>query len=77
LSGKIYGLRNSGTKQNQGMLDSEAKYDSIISNFPLGAGNGIRVGLQNLFNDQNVEGKLLAFQLELLRNHLENNFKSS
>jgi len=37
---------------------------------PSGAGNGIRVGLQKLFNDQNEEAKLLVFQLELLKNHL-------
>ena len=38
---------------------------------PFGAGNGIRVGLRNLFNDQNEEAKLLAGQLDLLKNHLK------
>lgn len=28
------------TKQNQGVLNSEAKYDSTISNFSYGAGEG-------------------------------------
>lgn len=36
----------------------------------MGAGNGIRVGLQRLFNDQNEEAKMLVYQLELLKSHL-------
>lgn len=43
----------------------------------LGAGVGIRVGLQNLFNDNSDEAKLLAFQLQLLKSHLGNNFQSA
>ena len=35
-----------------------------------GAGVGIRVGLLNLFNDTSEEAKLLAFQLDLLKQHL-------
>lgn len=38
-----------------------------------GAGDGIRVGLQSLFNDQNQEGKSLANQLDILRNHFTQN----
>jgi len=38
---------------------------------PLGAGNGIRVGLTRLFNDNSDEAKLLALQLQLLKNHQE------
>jgi hypothetical protein len=34
------------------------------------AGNGIRVGLQNLFNDTNLEANTLGDQLSLLKNHL-------
>ena len=34
------------------------------------AGDGIRVGLQNLLNDNSEEAKLLGFQLEMLNNHL-------
>ena len=41
-----------------------------------GAGNGIRVELQNLFNDNKEEAKLLAYQLELLKNHLSSNLQS-
>ena len=37
---------------------------------------GIRVGLQKLFNDQNEEVKLLVSQLEVLRNHILVNFYS-
>lgn len=37
----------------------------------LGAGDGIRVGLFTKLNDDNDEAKLLAFQLEILNNHLE------
>ena len=36
----------------------------------LGAGEGIRVGLQNLFNDTSEEAQILASQLELLKSHL-------
>lgn len=35
----------------------------------LRTGDGIRGGLQNLFNDSSEEAKLLAFQLQLLNNH--------
>ena len=42
----------------------------------LRAGNGIRVGLQNLLNDNSEEAKLLTFQLELLKNHLGGSFKT-
>ena len=35
-----------------------------------GAGVGVRVGLLNLFNDTSEEAKLLAFQLDLLKQHL-------
>lgn len=35
-----------------------------------GAGDGIRVGLQNLFNDTSTEAQILASQLELLKSHL-------
>lgn len=38
-----------------------------------GAGEDIRVGLQNLFNDSSEEAKLLAYQLSLLNNHLNSN----
>jgi len=37
------------------------------ANFALRAGDGIRVGLQNLLNDNSAEAKLLAFQLEALK----------
>lgn len=43
----------------------------------LRAGDGIRVGLQNLFNDNSDKAKLLAFQLELLKNHLGERFQIS
>lgn len=39
----------------------------LSQNCNSGAGVGIRVGLQNLFNDNSEEAKLLAFQLELLK----------
>jgi hypothetical protein len=39
------------------------------SAIPSGAGSGIRVGLQNLFNDDSEESKLLALQLDLLKQH--------
>lgn len=41
-----------------------------------GAGNGIRVRLAQLFNDNSEEAKLLALQLQLLKNHLEENLSS-
>lgn len=44
--------------------------------FFYGAGDGIRVGLQKLFNDSSEEAKLLAYQLGLLKNHLGGNFQT-
>ena len=37
-----------------------------------GAGEGIRDGLTRMLNDNTEKAKLLAFQMELLKNHLEN-----
>lgn len=34
----------------------------------LGAGSGFRVELKDLFSDNSEEAKILAFQLELLKN---------
>lgn len=45
----------------------QANYNLPVS---LGAGAGIRVGLQQLFNDNSEEAKLLAFQLQLLKDYL-------
>ena len=44
---------------------------------PSGAGDGIRVGLTSLFNDSSEEAKLLAYQLELLKNHLGGVFQTA
>lgn len=45
----------------------QSNIDNPILQIPIGAGEGISGVLRDLFNDQNEEAKLLAHQLELLK----------